>query len=285
MKKLLFIIIFISISSFGQKNTQKDTLYLDENQVEITKTKYNSKMNNSTLYARSYETKDLIIYKVLYKYYFGEISHTEYNQINKLLEKDANVYIANDATILIKFTDTLYSYKYRKKRYDFHTNTPHYFKPLIIKPNSKYKDSLKVKHKPFNYSVYKNNIKKYSIKQRKCSKKLLKRKNTYAIHVYNINKGYDFNKNLKWVKDRILKKAFFKNMYESNILIIKPNGDYFMKYGHLSDSNLFKLLKENDWTQYKMDWKKSLETNSKKGFGFIKKLTEQQNNKHIPHCY
>ncbi|MCF6279308.1 MAG: hypothetical protein L3J14_03070 [Flavobacteriaceae bacterium] len=277
MNKLFISISLISIFSFSQENIQKDTIYMDENQIEITKEIYLKKLNNATLYSRNYETKDFIIYKNLYKYYFGSVSSKEYNQIRMLLEKDGNTKIKNGASILIKYVDTLYGFNMLMKRRTAHIKKGHL--------TNNETDTLKnIKHLLFNYKIYLKDIKKYSKKAKKCSEKLYKKRNTSALHVYKYGKGYSFNENLKWIKDRVLKKMFFKNMYENNLLIIKPNGDYFMKSGHFSDANLNKLLKEENWNQYKKDWRKSLKINSNKGFGIIEKFSFQ-NHYHTSHCY
>lgn len=275
MKKILFILYISQLHLFSQNTIPKDTVYLDENQLEISKEKFTSKKNNAVLYARSYETEKIIIYKLLYKYHFGKITAKESKQIKLLLQKN-KLNDAQNNTILIKYTDTLYDYNSLYLKHLLHLKQHDYI--------ANGKNSIKVKHHSFTKKKYSMKLKRYASMQKKCKKKLLKY-NTNAFYVYNFDKGYEFNKNLTWIKDRILKNMFFKNMSESDLIIIKPNGDYFLKSGHFSDKNLKQLLKKDDWTSYINDWKNSLDKYQKNGIGIIRKFNVKVTPLHKQHCY
>lgn len=274
MKLLIF---FIYLASFVALE-QKDTVYMDENNIKISKTLYKTKLKNTVLHSKSYETDSLMIYKILHKYYFGKISSKEYNQIRLLLEKEDKTKIKDNNPLLIKYYDTLFDFKTLMNQHKLHLKKHHLY------PNG---DTIKnIKHHTFNHKIYLRKIKEYSKKSKKCTKKLGHKMNTKVFYVYNFDKGYVFNENLKWIKDKIFKNLFFKIMHEYDLIIIKPNGDYFLKSGHFSDANIKLLLKENNWSSFIDDWKNSLTKYPINGTGIIKKFNQKSNPlNHINHCF
>ena len=111
----------------------------------------------------------------------------------------------------------------------------------------------------------------------------MKRKyNAETFYIYK----YDYGSiktypDLNWIKDRsIFKNVFFKIMYNSDFLILKPNGDYFLSGGHLDTKMIKTLIKTKNWDEYKKDLENSISAQSKEGIGFFK-----ENTYHKSHCF
>lgn len=270
----------LSFSLFSQIKNAKDTLYFDENKKEISPVEFYRKVSSAVFYSSSYNISDLVINKVSYKYYFGKITSNKRKELQVLLNNKTSQNIKVDENILIQYFDTLQSYKGQKRLYEKHFIDYHF----TIVDN----DTIISDHKPLSLKSYKKTAKKYQKKLTKCSIKLAKRKNTKVIEMYNIDNGYPFElEKLTWLKDPgVFKENFFINIYENNLLIIKPNGDFFMKKYCVEDNDLFNLLKTDDWSQYVLDWEKSISTNSSVGYGIIKSLNSINNTPHSNnHCY
>ena len=270
----------LSLSLFSQTETIKDTLYLDVDNLKISKTTFNKKFYAAVFYSRAYYLDGIVINKISYQYYFGKITPQKRKELQILINSKTNRNIKDNENILIQYFDTLQGYQGQKRLYKKHYIDYHY---QIVENDTIYF----TEYPPLTLKKFNTQRKKYQKKLTKCSIKLEKRKNTKVIEMYNIDTGYPFElEKLTWLKDPgIFKKIFFKNMYESNLLIIKPNGDYFMKYSHIKDEDLFGLLKTDDWSQYKKDFEKSINTNSSVGYGIIKSLHSIYNGAHPKHCY
>jgi len=279
-KYFMIVVLLIGINHkfYSQIEPPKDTIYLDENSIEITSSLFDKKMKVGVFHSSIYITKSLAIKKILHKFYFGKLTKQECNQLRLLLMRESNSKINKDANLVINFRDTLHGYPIQKRNYDNHIKKH--------KTRGKGKFAPKVKHNPFNQKIFSKNVKRSAKHLNKCSKKILKWNNSYVFNVFNINEGYPIeNEYFKWVKDPgIFKMKFFNIMYENNLLIIKSNGDYFLKFGHFSDKSLNKLLKSSDWSQYKKDWKKSIKSNSKNGYGIIAYFNRNTIN-HVKHCF
>jgi len=277
---LLFFIF--SLSLFSQTKTTKDTIYLDENKKEISPFLFNQKEASAVFYSRNYYTNSTVTYKLCYQYYFGKIPVEKRKELQTLLNKTTDFTIKNDENILIRYFDTLQNYEGKKKIHKNHYKNYHF----IVKD----KDTIFQKHKALTLKKYTKNAKELNKKSKKCFKKF-KYKNTQVIEMYNVNKGYPIGLEPSiWMKDPgIFKENFFINTQEHNFLIIKPNGDFFMKFGRVNDDDLYKLLETNDWTQYVLDWKKSIKKNSITGYGIIKLLyspyTDHRYNAIPKHCF
>ena len=287
MNKLFYstILFFgLSLSLFSQIKTAKDTLYLDENNVKISKSTFNKKIESAVFFSRTYDIKDVVFKKVSYQYYFGKITPKIREELQVIINSKTNRKIKHNENILIHYFDTLQGYEFQKKRHkSYFKNT----KGTHILINN---DTINpFKNKILTRKKYKKSQHEYQRKLAKCSLKLEKRENTKVIEMYNIDKGYPLElEKLTWMKDPgVFKENFFINIYENNLLIIKPNGDFFMKKYCIEDDDLFHLLKTDDWSQFKMDWEESIKTNSSTGYGIVKSLYSFCNNKnpHPKHCY
>ena len=115
-------------------------------------------------------------------------------------------------------------------------------------------------------------------KKVKCSRKIQKIKNTKVIDIYSSNKGVDLSsENYRFmVQDfnEVFQNNFFleKGLYK--LLILKPNGDYFLKsiqsrQTDFTEKDIFDLLKSENWKSYQNEWNKRIK-NLEKSFSIIK---------------
>ncbi len=258
--KLLLFFLFVAYSSYSQKKEY----YLDENMKEITPHFYLEKCSSRVLKCLDFKTGKEIIHKVVFRFKFGSVKKIGYKQIKALLSKTSNKAISLNAIIMITYRDSLYDFKARERNYKKH----------ILKHDS-------VKHGPFSLRKFDYSRKKWIKRQQKCVKRY-KKLNAETFYIYK----YDYGSiktypNLHWIKDRgMFKNTFFKIMYNSNFVVIKPNGEYFISGGHLQDKLLKKLVKNSDWTPFKKDWQNSYQSLHREGYGVFEK-----EHYHKPHCF
>ena len=121
------------------------------------------------------------------------------------------------------------------------------------------------------------------IKQ-KCIAKFEKIENTKVLYLYKHNDSGNSYDNFKFIKDRgVLKNKFFEIMYNNNLLIIKPDGDYFLSGGHFTNRQLKTLLKNTDRTPFIDDWNESVNKKPINGSGFFK--NNERMYSHKKHCF
>jgi len=256
------LLLVFALNTFAQSK-----IILDENMKLIDSVQFKKKCKSQILKCFSYTADSLFLKKVLYKYRFGKLSKEENSQLRKIFIQNTNKQIKQNANIIINFRDTLYNFITRKKAYDVHI-----------------KNHDSVHHISLTTKKFNSQRKRWIKSQKKCSKKVLNKFNTSVFYVYKYDTGSikDYP-DLNWIKDRgIFKTKFFNIQYNYKYVLLKPNGDYFLCGGHLSDKDLKLLLKKNDWSTFKNDWEKSYDSKSKKGVGFFKIKSHQYNEKH---CY
>ncbi len=264
---LLYISLLFSFMCYTQTK-KHTTIYLDEYKKETTKPYYDQKCKTHVLKCQKYQTKDITVYKINNKYKFGKLKATDYDQIRILLAADSKTKIENDKIIVIKYLDTLINYdkalENRKRHFKEHHNEE------ISKETYPKKDFDKKRQR-------------YVKSKFKCVETYEKKYDTKIIHVYKhgdkAKKSYG---NLNMLKDRgIIKHLFFKNLYESYILVLKPNGAYLKIGGHLSDKDLGKLITDENWNKYKQQLEVSINKKKTLGYGIFKKI----NGYHKKHCF
>ncbi len=264
------IIIFLFLILFPFLNFSQTEVYLDENMEEIGKSIYISKCESHIFKCLNYKTDTLIVHKTLYKYSFGKISNVEYHQIRNLLMSQSKKRIDSNSTILIKFSDTLQNLQILKNNYDKH----------VIVCEAK---NPSINHRSKNLKSFVNGRKSWVKSKYKCIEKFKKKNDVSINYVYKYeNNAITSYGDFDWIKDRgIFKNLFFRIMYQSNLLIVKPNGEYFLSGSHISDKSIVKLIRSNDWKKYKEDWQNSITTHLKRGKGFFNKGSSF----HKDHCF
>lgn len=262
--------------AFPQDNIAK--VYLDENLTRIDSSTYSRKCYRILFKCLEYKTDSLVVNKILEKYRFGKLNPTEYKQIKGVISRISKLKIKSDEIIVIKYYDSLLNFSSVNKRHMEHT------KPKkTISPDSS--NSTKRNHHPFNEDIFYKNRRKWVKKNKKCIEKNEDKYNAKIIYLYKaeqnvISKYEGFN----WVKDNgVFKNKFFKIMFNFHLLIIKPNGEYFLSGGHITDKKVGKLLKKADWTEFKSDLKSSYRKHIFRGIGLFKKVDPYYHN--TKHCF
>lgn len=274
MRFITFLLgILFSTISFAQ-----NTIYLDESNQEIDSTIYKNKCIQHPFKCLEYITDSLILKKVLYKFNFGRLDEINYQKIRNTLVKDSKTETDTNAILIIHFYDSLRTFKTVYKEHLKH-----------LKLTYNIKDSLKFKQNPkpflshdYDEEEFKKNRINFIKKNNKCIKTFESKYNTRLFYVYkddsNISGDYV---NFKWLADNgIFKNTFFEIMFNYWVVIIKPDGEYFLNGSHLSDKNISKLIESDDWSIYKKDWYETLEIYLINGKGLFKKESALNHKKH-----
>lgn len=264
--KRIIITLFLTLSPVITSSIFSQKIFIDEYMQKIDSLTFQKKCKAAVLKCLSYKKDSIFdVNKIMFKYSFGKITSTEVSQIKKVLEKSGTKKINNHSNIIIHYRDSLYSFEASLRNYK------RYIK--------KHPDN---KLSKFTLKSFDSSREKWVKKQKKCIKKINSKFDTDTFYIYN-HKYIDLNNfyNFKWIKDRgIFKDRFFNIIYNNQILIIKPDGNYFLSGGHLSKVMLFKLLKSSNWDKYKKDWQNSYTTLHKSGLGFFK-----AHRIHQSHCF
>jgi len=252
MKKfiLLLFLTFLNYSFlFAQKITSKDTIYIDEFKTFIEKDLALKKCKSNTFYCRVKEYDSIVTYNVYYKYFFGKLKKTEYIQYLSILKNRISVQIDTNSVIVINYKKTLDSYN-------------NYINILdsLNRISSKINEERKIKS--VNERAFKSYNKQYIKKQKHCLKKIKKIDNITSIYLYSIKN--DRKKNVgvfEWRRDynKTFMKRFFGKESKFNLLILRPDGSFFLKskkasYHDFSEDDVFDLLKNNDWNGFLNEW-------------------------------
>jgi hypothetical protein len=255
-------------------------VHIDEDLKEINLEDYNKKCYSEIFKCSTYKTDSIKINKVLFRYAFGKLNKERRKELNELLSNKSSVKIDSNRTLIITYNDTLFGLYSRLA----------YRKKLLIsqeKTNLERKNSgespIKFINRKLTPKTYLKSIKKNEKKLKKCISKANEKYNTDVFFFYKNDK--DYLKDIEftnWIQDTgLIKDTFFKIANRNNFVILKPNGDYFLSEPRLSDNRLISLLKNNDWSQYKLDWENSIAANSKTGIGFFKR----EKTSLLTHCF
>jgi hypothetical protein len=260
-------IIFNLLVILNQNIIGQSIYFINELNHQIDSLEYIKKCQSEIFKCARYKSDSLTLNKVLFKYSFGKITPTEYNQIKKLLTQQSSIDIDSDEILLINYVDTLSNFEIVRNNYNKHfKNYEGFFRPGSYTKNR-----------------YNETNRRWIKSKNKCIKKFKEKYNVSTFYLYKHNFGFKEEfENFNWIKDRgIIKRKFFPLHNTNYYVIIKPNGDYFLCGSHLSDKNLAILLSNSDWSTFKFDLQKSYKSKSKNGIGFFKKETKY----HKKHCF
>ena len=277
MKYLLTFLYLCSFSIVSQE-VKRDTVFLNEKSEATSKTLFKNKCNSAIFDCKMYLNGDTIENVLSYKFYFGKISSNEvktiYKHFDNLLSKNLNV----NKNLLIHHSKTLLGYeemlKMRSAAFKRMLDNPEKRKVFI---NEKYK---KPNIQKYTKKMYLSKLNFSRKKHARYIKKVEQTYNTSVINVYDKNKGQPLkNKYFNWIHDST---SPFLNKHSGSIMILKPNGEYFIKYNsHFNKENIYRLLSNVDWSTFFNDWNKSIETNSNQGIGIIEVLTKKKHQSFI----
>ncbi|WP_156772367.1 hypothetical protein [Urechidicola croceus] len=299
-KRILPYLFFIStFILYGQNKIEKDTVYYDENKIEISKDKFIDKCNAAVFYCKQFDIDNYIVYKVYHRMYFGKLTPQEYNQIRMYLNQQSIKNTPKNHSILIHYEENLAGFKESNEycnlinSYSLEENY-NYFNLNAKKNNEEpiksikaFKQIVEWHRKEFhNLKKFNKDVANYAKQQNKCIRKVeLRFKTPVYYAIYNNNNYPLKNDYFTWLEvNSIIKTTFTKNHPDIDLIILKPNGEYFIKNDFLPNSVLFKLLKEKDWTKFKNDWNQSIKTNYNLGYGIIFDTTKDYDY-YIPSCY
>lgn len=274
MKYLVFLLLFIV--SWSNAQVVKN---IDEKMESIDSLTLAKKCNQRIFKCLKYDTDTLVINKILYKYNFGKLNQEDYKKIIDYLSTTSQSNIESNKTIIVRYYDTLKSFSKLLKEHSKHPKE----KQKVYTDTSKTKFYYLNPHK-FNRQIFEKNRNKFIKDRNKCIKKYDRKYNTQVFHAFdydsNVSGEYiDFN----WIPDNgILKETFFEIVFNYWAVILKPDGEYFLIGDHFSDKNVSKLIKSDDWTQFKLEWNETLYKYPINGIGIFKDESEME---HIKHCF
>ena len=317
---LIYILLFsLSPLLFGQTEIKKDsiqkdsvqhkikkdsipkikTVFIDENSLYITKREFNEKCNAAVFQCKRFELENIIAYRVYYRMYFGKLKPEEYNQLRLYLNKKSNKTIPENHKILIHYEESLVGFKESnehcnlinakslKDNYeafnleaelngDYPFESIKEFQRYVRIHRLEFHDEAKFNEEVANYATQQNN----------CIKKVETKYLTPVFYVVYDNYNYPIkNKHFNWVVDKgTIKSAFIKKLPDADFILVKPNGEYFIKSDFMPDFVLKKLLKHENWEQFKQDCKKSIKTNSSTGYGIVHDMT-REHEFYTSNCY
>lgn len=235
------------------KGMAQEKVFLDENMQEIDSLQFNTICNNHAYKCLAYSSDSILVNKVLPKYSFGKITPEEYEQIRSILELDSKTKIAAGSKIIISYSDTLFNKEtVIKKQMSSFTKTKKSNKQsLICNGFSISKSPDKTLNKK-DFIHFNEKREKYLAK---CIEKFEKQDLVTVNLMYNNKQdGFSYFENVPRLKDRgIFKNTFFKIYKNYNLLILKPDGEYFLSGSFITNKNVQLLLNKEDWTPYKED--------------------------------
>ncbi len=263
--KILILLSFLS-SQFiiGQSNFVKDTIYIDEFKKLSSKELTLKKCASNVFHCRLIAYDSIVAYHAYHKYIFGNIPAPKLKQYHSILKNRMNIALDTNAILVIDYRKYISNFKSYKKFIDSLHRNGH--------------EGSKNTHVILNQKQFERRKKVWYKKKVKCSRKIQKIKNTKVIDIYSSNKGVDLSsENYRFmVQDfnEVFQNNFFleKGLYK--LLILKPNGDYFLKsiqsrQTDFTEKDIFDLLKSENWKSYQNEWNKRIK-NLEKSFSIIK---------------
>ncbi|MGR7813636.1 hypothetical protein [Lacinutrix undariae] len=234
-KYLTFLITLLVSSTLFSQNKSKVNIFLNENIQQVESSLYFRKCNTFLYHCSKKENDSLILNTMYPNYKFGKLDASTNSQIKILLSRTTQHKDFNNKTLIITYTDSLLGYEQLKE-------TP----PREININGKNTTLT------YDLEVYNEQRELFDKTQKKCIKRTEKL-DVLPLYFFKTNVDYTrTNENFKWHKiPRALNSVFFKN--ESGLLILKPDGNYFI-YRQLPEEFVFDMLKK-DWTGYTTDYK------------------------------
>ncbi|WP_431136696.1 hypothetical protein [Psychroserpens mesophilus] len=253
LKKILFLLAlgFISVC-FSQSR-----IYLDHNGEDITQQEAKNLIRNKFIIGKTYIKGVDTISKLTLTDQFGKISDVENSQIRSLLSQRTSTKLLNNDYIVIVYIDTLHNYQsyIQNLKNEFRYNLKLDKRKIDL---LKRKEQLKIKERGFR----RLQIKKFK-KWEKFEKKIEKQYKAKVFHVSNINNIVKPIENkLKWIHNNsVIKQKFLDYDVGNRIIIIKPDGSFYMTYGLIQNVEN-ELLKNHNWSELENQLFELLKDNS-----------------------
>ena len=248
----------------------QEKVYLDENMNHIDKKAYKKKCKLNIYKCKRHKTDTTVINKIYDKYEFGKVSSEDLQILKTFFSNNSEIEFNPTTNTLVKYNDSIFGYKTTEER-----RKRHYDKYVELFNNSASAISRKGKVSefvPLTFKTYTKNHIEFIRKQKKCIEKANKMFNSKVFHVYQFDLGHNIMwSDLNWIHDKIsvFKQYFFKMPNYNGMMILKPDGTFFVSNVILKEKMLLILL-NGDWSTLKHDWMKTKQDYIKKGFGFFK---------------
>ena len=266
----ILLLLFVTCNSFAQTENIPVT-YLDENLKNTTEEEYQKSSWKSLNKKSSYTKDSTVIHLIQLRSEFGKLNTTENLQIRNHITKITKTLV--DGTILINYYPELKSISQTQEHYN------NYIKANVTRMTI---DSLNThistrwhKNKTLKtLSTINSDRKKWITKTTKCLNKFTNKTNakTYFIYKNENNALEDYTDLLTYKDTGLLESVFFKIPHQYQLLILKPNGEYFLTDMTIKDKTINFLLKKDDWTQIKNQYHKTLTKHIYKGIGHFERF-------------
>lgn len=234
-KTFFFIITTICFFNLNIVLCQVDTTYVDESNNYISKQDFYNKIKTPIYSGIRFSTDTLVMEKLRFRYFFGNLDEVIKSQLFKLLSKRHG--IDTTKSLIIHYSDTLKSSEEFPKQ------------DTII-----YLDTLKQRHR--HLSSYK----KFIYWHKKCIRNH-KKYDKYAqvFHFYGTNNGQPLDyKKIHWYKDYglVIRKVFSDSYRNFSNIILHPDGSFFLGYNN--EISYKDLVKKQKWDVQSNDFKKRI---------------------------
>lgn len=268
---------------------KKRTFFLDENSLGITEKTFNDKCGAAVFYCKRFDKDNMIVFKVYERMLFGKLSKKEYNQLRIYLNRKSIKQTPENHQILIHYEEQLIGFKESnencnlvndkslKENYEVFNkqalaNNEYPFES--IKNFQRFVRSHRLEF--HNEEKFNQEIATYAKQQNNCIKKVETKFQTPVYYVVNDNYNYPIkNEYFNWVVDGgAIKSTFIKKHPDTDLIIIRPNGEYFIKSDVIPDFVLNKILKSENWFKFISDWKNSKIINHPYGVGIVEAITK-----------
>ena len=273
--KFLTVLFLLFFSSVNAQNVK----YIDEDMNSIDSITLYKKCNQLIFKCLKYDTDTLVINKVLQRFKFGTLSPSNFENIKNELSNDSGRNIGSDEFIIVRYYDSLKSFSKVNK---VHQNHPKKRQKIYF-DSSKTRYYYRMPHK-FNQRIFEKNRNKFIKYRNKCVKKYENKFNSLVFHVYDDDSGIAHEyENFDWIEDNgLFKETFFNIIYNYSSVVIKPDGEYFLIGGHISDKNVYQLLSNRNWETFKLQLNETKESYIINGIGIFE---NESNSAHIKHCF
>ena len=274
-------------------------VFLNEKSEVISEIEFNVKCGSAAFYCKQFDKPDISVLKVYHKMFFGKLKPKEYNQVRIYLNSRSNKKVPKKHKILMHYEESLFGFDERNENcnlvnsYTLEENYEAYnieaerlgeYAFATIQNFQKY---VRNHEREFHdEEKFNREIEDSADQQNDCVKKIERKHNTPVFYVVSQNFNYPIKNNyFNWVIDTgVIRSGFLKNQPDADFILLKPNGEYFIKTGALPDFVLNKLLKKEDWLPFQKEWFSSMNTNDPVGYGIVRDMT-QEYEFFTPSCY
>lgn len=242
------VFVFIQLFSLNAFS-QKDTLYFDINENEIDKVSFNTKIHSKFYGGIRYSSDTLVVQELIPNHVFGQLSPVVKSQLFKMFSSRSNIDTLK--TLSIYYKDTLIT------RNEFPKKDLMIFRDSLgevmgtSKFNGVYFDGRLYKKAKYHECEY--SYKTFNKITQSILKKHRKFKDVLPLFFYGYNKGFDINaQKVKWNKDYayLIKKLFKHKDYFFKQLILKSNGEFYVRYDAYG-INFKELFDDEQWNIYR----------------------------------